>query len=244
MKKSVIISGGSGGIGGATARLFAENGYGVLICYRTGEDRATALEAELQEQGFDAHAVLCDVTSEVDIRRTVSLCEYYYGGADVLINNAGIAEFAVFDTITAEMWDRMMAVNARGAFLFSRAVLPVMRQKGTGRIINISSVWGVSGAANEVHYSAAKAAVIGMTRALAKEAATAGVTVNCIAPGLIDTEMNASLSSEDLQAVIEKTPLSRIGTPEDVAAAALFFASDTASFITGQTLCVDGGLIL
>ena len=242
--KSVIISGGSGGIGQALARRFAEKGYGVLIGYRTGEDRATALAEALCRQGFDAHAVSCDVTNEADVRRMVSLCEYYYEGADVLINCAGVAEFAVFDTITKEMWDRMMAVNAGGAFLLSRAVLRAMRQKGGGRIINISSVWGVCGAANEVHYSAAKAAVIGLTRALAKEAATAKVTVNCIAPGLIDTEMNASLSPEDLGGVIEKTPLGRIGTPEDVAAAALFFASDEASFITGQTLCVDGGLIL
>ena len=244
MKKSVIISGGSGGIGSAIARRFAEAGYGVIIGYRTNEDRAAALEKELSARGLDAHAVSCDVTNESDVRRTVSLCEYYYGGVDVLINNAGMAEFAVFDTITLEMWDRMMAVNARGAFLLSRAVLPVMRQKGEGRIINISSVWGVSGGANEVHYSASKAAVIGLTRALAKEAATAGVTVNCIAPGLIDTEMNASLSDADLAAVVEKTPLHRIGKPCDVAAAALFFASDEASFITGQTLCVDGGLIL
>ena len=166
-----------------------------------------------------------------------------FGSADILINNAGIAQQKLFTDITDDDFTRMFDINVRGVFNCCRAALPYMIHKKHGRIINISSMWGVCGASCEVHYSASKAAVIGMTKALAKEVGPSGITVNCIAPGLIDTPMNANLSKETINELCEETPVGRIGTPEDIANAALFLASDSSSFITGQVLGVDGGFI-
>lgn len=174
----------------------------------------------------------------------VSDIEKSLGSVGVLVNNAGIAEQALFSDISEEMWDRMFAVNVKGAYNCAQAVLPSMIHEKRGRIVNISSMWGISGASCEVHYSASKAAVIGFTRALAKELGPSGITVNCIAPGVIATEMNGRLSPETMAELKENTPLNRIGVPEDIAEAILFLASDRAAFITGQTLSVDGGFIL
>ena len=213
------------------------------MLYNKRENDANALCEELSQQGKSVYACKCDITDESDVRRAVSLCEYKFGAIDVLINNAGISEFAVLENITEEMWDRMMDVNVKGAFLLTRAALPLLRE-AKGKIINVSSMWGLSGASCEVHYSASKAAVIGFTKALAKEEAPSGMTVNCIAPGFIETEMNALLSEEAVSEIIEKTPLGRAGTPADVAGVMLFLSSPSADFITGQTISVDGGYIL
>ena len=166
------------------------------------------------------------------------------GQITVLVNNAGIAEQALFSDITEEMWDRMFGVNVKGAYNCTQAVLPHMIHNKYGRIINVSSMWGISGASCEVHYSASKAALIGFTKALAKEVGLSGITVNCVAPGVIATEMNGHLSEDIIEELKNETPLNRIGTPEDVAEAIFFLASDKASFITGQTLSVDGGFVV
>ena len=241
--RTVMISGASGGIGRCAVRMFANEGFNVFMLYNKRENEANALCEELSQQGKSVYACKCDITDESDVRRAVSLCEYKFGAIDVLINNAGISEFAVLENITEEMWDRMMNVNVKGMFLLTRCALPLLRQ-ANGKIINVSSMWGLSGASCEVHYSASKAAVIGFTKALAKEEAPSGMTVNCIAPGFIETEMNALLSEEAVSEIIEKTPLGRAGTPADVAGVMLFLASPASDFITGQTISVDGGYIL
>lgn len=241
--RTVMISGASGGIGRCAVRMFANEGFNVFMLYNKRENEANALCEELSQRGKSVYACKCDITDESDVRRAVSLCEYKFGAIDVLINNAGISEFAVLENITEEMWDRMMNVNVKGMFLLTRCALPLLRQ-ANGKIINVSSMWGLSGASCEVHYSASKAAVIGFTKALAKEEAPSGMTVNCIAPGFIETEMNALLSEEAVSEIIEKTPLGRAGTPADVAGVMLFLSSPSADFITGQTISVDGGYIL
>ena len=166
------------------------------------------------------------------------------GQVDVLINNAGVAQQKLFQDISDDDWRKMTGVNLDGVFYLTRALLPAMIRRQKGRIINISSMWGVVGASCEVHYSAAKAAVIGMTKALAKEVGPSGITVNCIAPGVIKTPMLDSFSEEDLQNLADETPVGRLGTGGDVANLALFLADDKADFITGQTVCVDGGFSL
>ena len=166
------------------------------------------------------------------------------GEPDILVNNAGIAAQKLFTDVTADEWDEMMAVHVRGAFLCCRAALPHMIRQKWGRIINIASMWGQVGASCEVPYSAAKAALIGLTKALAKEEGPSGVTVNCIAPGAVDTDMMAGFSAQDREALCEETPLCRLGTPQDIAAAAAFLASEQAGFITGQVLGVNGGFVV
>lgn len=238
--RSVLITGASGGIGNACAELFAQNGYNVMMCYNTNEKAANDARERLVSQGYNVVTCRLDVRSEDDARRAVALCEYKFGGLDVLVNNAGISQIKVLSDITSEDWDKMFDVNVKGAFNVTKAALPVLRAHG-GSIVNVSSMWGISGASCEVHYSASKASLIGFTKALAKEEAPNFVRVNCVAPGFILTEMNAFLSPDTVAEIIEKTPLGRSGIGLDVAHAVLFLSSYQASFITGQTLCVDGG---
>jgi 3-oxoacyl-[acyl-carrier protein] reductase len=166
------------------------------------------------------------------------------GDIDILINNAGISRINLFTDISEQEWDDVFDVNIKGMFLVTRAFLPGMIRRKYGKIINISSMWGVTGGSCEVHYSASKAAVIGFTKALAKEEGPSGINVNCIAPGVIETEMNAQLDDEAKRELCEETPLMRLGKPEEIANAALFLASDAASFITGQVICSDGGITI
>ena len=234
--KNVFVTGASGGIGSAVARRFSAAGYNVFAGYRENREAAEAL-AEV-----GAIPVRIDVSSEESVRAAFSRVEERADGVDVLVNCAGIAEVKLFDEITAESWDRMFAVNARGAFLTCRAAVPYMIRRKAGRIVNVSSMWGITGASCEVHYSASKAAVIGLTKALAKELGPSGITVNCVAPGVIEAKMISHLSKEDLDALAEMTPLCRIGTPEDVAGTVLFLASPDAGFITGAVIAPDGGM--
>ena len=178
-----------------------------------------------------------DVTDAESVMSAIS----EIGRLDCLVNNSGISEQKLFSDITEQDWDRMFAVNTKGAFLTSKAVLPAMIKENSGRIINISSIWGEVGASMEVHYSASKAALIGFTKALAKEVSLSGVTVNCISPGFIETPMNSHLSDEEIAECREEIPLKRLGTPADVASAVLFLASDMADYITGQVISVSGG---
>ncbi len=244
MNRTVLITGASRGIGRTTAIAFARNGYNVAVNYNKSSEAAEKLCSELEKIGVKSKAFSSDVSDKASVNEMIREIEASLGKIAVLVNNAGIAEQALFSDITEEMWDRMFDVNVKGAYNCTQAVLPHMIHEKYGRIINISSMWGISGASCEVHYSASKAALIGFTKALAKEVGLSGITVNCVAPGVIATEMNGHLSEEIIEELKNETPLNRIGTPEDVAEAVLFLASDKAGFITGQVLSVDGGFIV
>lgn len=233
--KKVLITGASRGIGYAIADAFAREGYEVFATYNKTEDTLPPLSEKLLKEGFVLHPEFCDVSDEESILSLSSRI----GDVDILINNAGIAQFALLSDITSADWDRMMDVNLKSVFLCSKIFSKGMIRKGFGRIINISSVWGIVGGSCESHYSASKAGLIGFTRALAKELGPSGITVNCISPGVIETEMNSHLSEDDKKALIDETPIGRTGKPEDIAEAALFFAK--ASFVTGENLSVGGG---
>ncbi len=242
MKHTVLVTGSSRGIGAGVAKAFALDGHRVAIHYNTGETQARALCDSLAARGCSVMIVGGDITSEAQVKTLCETVRARYGFIDVLVNNAGVALPQMLITDCARRdWERVFEVNATGMFLVSRAVLPEMISKKRGSIVNISSMWGVTGGSCETPYSAAKAAVIGFTKALAKEAAPSGVRVNCVAPGFVQTEMNAALSSETVEAIREETPLLRLGSPADVAGAVKFLALEESSFITGQTLCVDGG---
>lgn len=244
MNKTVLITGASRGIGKTTAVTFAQNGYDVAVNYNKSSEAAEKLCSELKQFGVKAKSFKADVADKNAVNEMVQQIEADFGKITVLVNNAGIAEQALFSDITEEMWDKMFDVNVKGAYNCTQAVLPHMIHNKYGRIINVSSMWGISGASCEVHYSASKAALIGFTKALAKEVGLSGITVNCVAPGVIATEMNGHLSEEIMEELKNETPMGRIGSPEDVAEAILFLASDKSGFITGQVLSVDGGFIV
>ena len=231
----VAVTGGSRGIGAEIVRQFSEAGHHVLLLYQKSESCARQLESAYK----NVEAIQMDVTDPQGV--DVTLGSRYF---DVLINNAGIAQQKLFTDLSVADWEAMFDVHVKGTFLCTKAVLPRMIERQKGKIINISSMWGQVGASCEVHYSAAKAAIIGMTKALAKEVGPSNIQVNCIAPGVIETDMLRDFSAEDKQALAEETPLCRIGTPKDVAKAALFLASDDADFITGQVLGVNGGFVI
>lgn len=233
---NVLITGGSRGIGAACVRAFCKQGDRVAFIYRQAEECAKALSVET-----GAIAIQADVSNPDQAAEAVARAERELGGLDVLVNNAGIAQIKLFDALTDEDWRRMIDVNLGGAFYITRAAARGMITKHTGRIINIGSMWGKTGASCEVHYSAAKAGLRGFTMALARELGPSQITVNCIEPGVIETDMNRALDAATKEALCDETPLCRIGKPEEVAAVVCFFASDAASFITGQVLGVDGG---
>lgn len=241
--KTVIVTGASGGIGSAIAATFALNGYNVVINYNNNETAALSLSSVLGEKGAAVRIFKADVSDSSQADSLVDFAKSEFGSVDILVNNAGIAQQKLFTDITDDDFDRMFNVNVKSVFNCCRAVLPEMIHNKHGRIVNISSMWGICGASCEVHYSASKAAVIGLTKALAKEVGPSGITVNCVAPGLIDTPMNGNLSEETIKELCEETPVSRIGTPQDVAKAVFFLSSEDSSFITGQVLGVDGGFI-
>lgn len=237
--KTVLITGGTGGIGRALVRAFSESGYAVAFTYKSN----TAVAEELSRD-FRALAIRADGCIEGEVDAAVRAVLREYGRLDCLVNNAAVSAFSLFTDITLDEWNRMLATNLTSAFLYSRAAIPDMLSRKTGRIINISSMWGLVGASCEVHYSAAKAGLIGMTKALAKELAPSGITVNAVAPGVIDTPMNSHLDGEALAALCEETPLGRLGRADEVAAAVLYLASDAAAFVTGEVLNISGGFVV
>ena len=242
--RTAIVTGGSRGIGAAAVSLLARNGWRVAVgCYQRLE-RANALCASLAAEGCQVFPFQGDVASAAEMEALVQAVLERWGQLDLFVNNAGIAQQKLFTDLTEEDWDRMFAVNARSLFTCCRAAVPHMVRRHTGNIINISSIWGQVGASCEVHYSAAKAAVIGFTKALAKELGPSGIRVNCVAPGVIATEMNDALDPETLAALREETPLGSIGTPEDVARTILWLAEEGSAFITGQVIGVNGGFVI
>ena len=241
MKNIVLITGASGGIGAAIAKRFAGSGYAVVLQYRNNKESAEQTTAAFPD-GTDHLCIRCDLTDAEDAARLVSEIHKRFGTVSVLVNCAGVAlPQKLFTDTTDEEYDLIFDTNVRAMMRLTRLLTDDLRQNH-GTVVNISSMWGVSGASCEVLYSASKAAVIGFTKALAKELAPSDVTVNAVAPGLIPTSMNAHLSSEELNAFRVETPLNRLGTPEDVAEAVFFFAC--ARFITGQVLCCDGGITI
>ncbi len=239
MSKNVLITGGSRGIGSELVRSFVSNGYSVAFTYKASEKKANELAA-----ATGALAIKADSNIPDEIECAVNIAREKLGSIDILINNAGISSFSMFSDITLDMWNEMMNTNLTSAFLYTQKCLVDMIHNKWGRIINISSMWGICGSSCEVHYSTAKAGLIGMTKALAKELGPSSITVNAIAPGLIDTDMNKSLDDDARVSVINDTPLMREGRTSDVASAALFLASEGASFITGDVMNVSGGYVI
>lgn len=242
--KSALITGSSRGIGRAVARELAHQGWAVGINYLTRRDKAQELVEELTGEGCQAVAFQADVADGAAVEEMVRRLTQTFGPVELVVNNAGVAGQSLFQDISDEMWNRYLAVNLGGARNTIKAVLPHMISEKRGCIVNISSIWGQRGASCEVAYACTKAAIIALTRSLAMELAPSGIRVNCVAPGVINTDMVQVLGQDTLDDLARETPLGRLGTPEDIAAAAAFLASERAGFITGQVLTVDGGFIV
>ena len=245
MERVALVTGSSRGIGRAVAAELAREGWAVCVNYIQHQQAAEDAVRAIRDAGGRAVAVQADVADGAAVAEMVRRAERELGGhVSLLVNNAGVAGQAQFQDITDEMWDRYLAVNLGGARNTIRAVLPRMISEKAGCIVNISSIWGLRGASCEVAYACTKAAVIALTRSLAAELGPSHIRVNCVAPGVIDTDMVQVLGQETLDDLAEQTPLGRLGTPEDIAHAVAFLASDRASFITGQVLTADGGFIV
>ena len=242
-QKIALVTGASGGIGAACAKELAVKRYTVLLHANKSLEKAEALAEQLRAQGHDARALRCDLSSS---KETAQMCEELlalYHRVDALVLNAGVSHTGLLCDMTDDEWHTVMDVNVSGMFYLCRALVPGMVSRREGAIVTVSSMWGRVGASCEVAYSASKAAIIGFTKALAKELGPSGVRVNCVAPGVIDTAMMDEHSEETKAILAEETPLGRLGTPEDVAKACAFLLSDDAAFITGQVLGVDGGYL-
>ena len=232
----VLVTGGSRGIGRACCAAFAKAGWDVAFCYARDEAGAAETRRLIEACGAGALALRCDVRSEAQVNEMFSA----HPGLSALVNNAGVSLFSQLQDTSLAQWREVFAVNCEGAFLCTRAAVPLFLRRGGGAIVNISSVWGEEGASCEAAYSASKAALIGFTKAAAKELAPSGIRVNCVSCGIVDTQMNARLTEAEKQAFLQDVPLGRQGTPEEVAACALFLARHP--YITGEVLRVNGGL--
>lgn len=243
--KTAVVTGASRGIGAACAVALAKSGYNVILGYKVNKERAEQLaEVLVSGYGIAAIAVQADVSDSAQADMLIETAYRNFGRVDVLVNNAGIAQFKLFTEITDEEWSNMIGTNLTGVFNCSRAAAKIMINQKSGSIVNISSMWGQVGASCEVHYSASKAGVIGLTQALAKELAPSGVRVNCVCPGVIKTDMLSEIDEETIDALTHETPIGRIGTPKDIADSVAFLCSDRAEFITGQILPVNGGFVI
>ncbi len=239
-KKTVLVTGASRGIGYDTAKLFYENDYNVVINYKTSKEKAEQLSAELP----GSLAIYADISNPSDVRNMFDIVHKKFGGVDVLVNNAGISHTDVFGDVSYERWREIFATNVDGAFNCTKEALPYMINQKNGKIVNVSSIWGITGASCEVAYSTTKAAIIGFTKALAKELGPSNICVNCVAPGIVDTDMNKNIDTMVLSQLIEEIPLEKIGTTRDIANTILFLASDLANYITGQVLSPNGGMVI
>ncbi len=241
--KCAFITGASGGIGRAIALRLAADGFDIAACYHSDDSGANELKNELEKLGVNHRIYKADVSDYARMKEIFEDAIGYFGGINVLVNNAGIAQQKLFTDISEEEFDRICAVNFKSVYICCKFAVPDMVSRKSGKIINISSMWGVSGASCETIYSATKAAVIGLTKALAKELAPSNIQVNCIAPGAIDTKMNSILSDEDKAAFADEIPAGRFGSPDEIAGIVSFLAGKDSSYITAQTIVADGGLI-
>lgn len=244
MSKTVLITGASKGIGAATAILFAQKGYNVVINYNNSYESASLLARSLSANGYSVMTHKANVANKLEVDLMVKETLYKFGSLDILVNNAGVAYQGLITDTDEIDFARIIDTNLKGTFNCCKAVTSSMVNKGSGKIINISSMWGQVGASCEVAYSASKAGIIGLTKALAKELAPSGITVNCIAPGLIETSMNSNLTVEELADFVETIPLGRMGSADEIAEAIEFLASDKADYITGQVLGINGGYVI
>ena len=245
MPSTVLITGASRGIGAACARRFAQDGWKVAVHYYKSEAEALALAEELRAAGAEAVPVRGDLSDPAQAARAVEGAQAALGHLDALVCNAGVAlPVQLLTDTTDDQWRRVMGADLDGVFFTLRAAIPGMVSRKRGAIVTVSSMWGVTGGSCEAPYSAAKAGVIGLTKALAKELGPSGIRVNCVAPGAIETDMTAFLTPEDRAALADEAPLGRMGTPEEVADAIRFLAGEEARFITGQVLRVDGGMVI
>lgn len=244
MKKVALITGSSRGIGKAIALQLAADGYAVAVHCVHNTEAADAVCSKIAAAGGTARAYTCDVADSHAVADMIDAIRSQLGPISVLVNNAGIAQQRLFTEITDDDWKKMMAVHVDGAFYCSRAVLPDMIRERCGCIVNVSSMWGQTGGSCEVHYSTAKAALIGLTKALAKEVGPSGVRVNCVAPGVIKTDMLADFDEDTLHELTQEAPLCRLGSPQDVATTVSFLVSEQAGFITGQIIAPNGGIVI
>lgn len=240
MKKTAVITGASGGIGSQIARELSEKGYNIVLNYNKNRDDAESVARELTS----AIAVKADVSVQSEAENLIKTTIDAFGGIDLLVNNSGTALYSLFQDFTHEDYNKVFGTNVLGTFNTTKAVIPHMLKNHNGCIINISSIWGITGASMEVIYSSSKAAIIGFTKALAKELGPSGIRVNAVAPGVIETKMLDNLSREDLEILKEETPLMKTGVPSDVAKSVAFLASEDAGFITGQILSPNGGFVI
>ncbi|MBO5411136.1 MAG: 3-oxoacyl-ACP reductase FabG [Clostridia bacterium] len=243
MKKCALITGASGGIGSEIALRLASDGFSIAACYCSDENGIRELEEKLSQSGAEYRIYKADVSDYNSIKEIFADATDYFGGVSVLVNNAGMAQQKLFTDITEQEFDRITAVNFKGVFNCCKCAVPFMVSQKSGKIINFSSMWGVCGASCETVYSATKAAVIGLTKALARELAPSNIQVNCVAPGAIDTKMNNNLSEEDKAAFAEEIPMGRFGSAREIAGVVSFLAGEDSNYVTAQVITADGGLI-
>ena len=244
--KTALITGASGGIGGELVKIFIEHGYFVVGLYNRGEKEIENLSERLKEKGVSDFfvALKCDLKNQTETRAALDRISGSFKHIDALVNNAGVDLYKLITETDEKEWDDVFAVNVKAAFILTKFALKSMIERKAGSIVNVSSVWGVSGASMEVAYSASKAALIGFTKATAKEVAESGITVNCVCPGVIDTKMNDCFSGDEKREIVSRIPLSRMGTPAEIAELVYFLCSGKAGYITGQTINCDGGFLL
>lgn len=242
--KCALVTGASRGIGRAVALKLASEGAKVALNFAGNEAAANEVRQEIEAMGGQAILVKADIADEAAVQDMVQKTADAFGRIDILVNNAGITRDGLLARMKEEDWDAVLSTNLKGVFLTTKAVAKLMMKQRAGRIVNMASVVGVTGNAGQANYSAAKAGVIGFTKTVAKELASRGVTANAVAPGFIDTDMTSVLSDKAKEAALSGIPLGRMGTPEDIADAVLFLVSDQASYITGQVLHVDGGMVM
>ncbi|MDQ7093765.1 3-oxoacyl-ACP reductase FabG [Desulfosporosinus sp. PR] len=242
--KTVIVTGASKGIGRITAEVFARHEYNVLINSNRSEKEGITLFDSLKKEGFSVRHFKADVSKRTEVDAMMRFCVNEFGTINVLVNNAGICQEKLFTDITDEDWEEMLNINLKSSFYCTQESLKYMIPQKKGKIINVSSIWGMVGASCEAHYSAAKAGMIGLTKALAKELGPSNIQVNCIAPGIVQTDMLSSYTQEQLNILQEDTPLRRLGNPMDIAMSIFFLASHHADFITGQIISPNGGFVI
>lgn len=242
--KCALVTGASRGIGRAVALKLASEGAKVALNFAGNEAAANSVRQEIEAAGGEAILVKADVADEAAVQQMVQTTADTFGRIDILVNNAGITRDGLLARMKEEDWDAVLSTNLKGVFLTTKAAAKLMMKQRAGRIVNMASVVGVTGNAGQANYSAAKAGVIGFTKTVAKELASRGITANAVAPGFIDTDMTSVLSDKAKEAALSGIPLGRMGTPDDIAAAVLFLVSDQASYITGQVLNVDGGMVM